>query len=362
MTTPKNGRIWYTAAVFAYLYAGNVVRAPYYDSKNPVLSFFFTSLAVLFLSFGIARYFACHTAVSSRYGARLFAGVAAVLSCVYCGSLIEKYSASLAGFSPEYGTLFAILGVAAVIIWTCVYGASHGRVCVIGFAMLTFWLFAVWTAASFFAFFSTSPVLPLESPFGAGRVVDIPSILGEMAYVLLDMVFLAVVLSDNETDKVKSTVPRAFVCGSVLFVIVSGANLFKNLLLFGEELAVAAKSPDLAAFRLVPLFDLPEMSVVVDSFACVLKVGVALCAVFYLLKDAYGVYYKHRVSQVLVFCVTVLGFGGLVLLRRAGLFSEKVAFAVLGVLGIAAFLLFVLYSKRPEKEKIEYHDTLRPNF
>ena len=50
----------------------------------------------------------------------------------------------------------------------------------------------------------------------------------------------------------------------------------------------------LAAIRLVPLFDLPEISVFMGTFASIVKISVYLTCLMYTLRNAFGTSYRHR--------------------------------------------------------------------
>ena len=165
--------------------------------------------------------------------------------------------------------------------------------------------------------------------------------LAETAYICLDTVFLAVVLCDGQNEETRNLTPRAFLRGTALFLLAVGANLVKNLLLFGQRLAGAAAYPDLAAVRLVPILDLPELSVMINTFACTVKLSVyAACAVT-LLKNAFGARYNAAVTNGF-FAAFLSAFCAFFFTMRQKA-AEGIDNAAFGAFCLAALICFVLY-------------------
>lgn len=340
----KNQLVSYSIAVFAFLYAGSVVRAPFYGTGSPILAYLVTGAAVMVYAYAAGAFFAGRTDLGRRGPAGVLAVTVTVLVCVAAGALTEEYIQRLGGFAVEYGKPFVLFCAAAGMLGCGVYAAFRARVCVTGLARLVFWMFGLWTAAGFFAFFTLKGAVMPDSPFADFSGVKWGALIGETAYVCLDLTLLAVVLTDRESPTVRQITPRAFLYGSFGFVLLSGLNLFKNLVLFGEEDAAAAANPDLAAIRLVPLFDLPEMSVFVGTFACAVKISVYACAVLFVLKNAFGERYSSRTACGSVYAVMAAACAGLFFARRKGALNAAVTLGVLLCLTVGALLCFVLYS------------------
>lgn len=340
-----NLSVSYTLVTFAYLYAGTVLRKPFFACGVPVLGFLVSGGAVLAFSYFCGRFFAGHTDRGTRAPSGLLAVFLCMLALIFSASMAMRFIFSLAYFSADYGTLFVIISAGAGCIGCALLCASRGRLSVSGFAFLTAVPFAVWTFFGFFAFFETKKVFPLVSPLKGFTVNGLVPLLAETAYMCLDMVFLAVVLCDRESKETRAVAPRAFFHGAALFVLISGANLFKNLLLFGEKMAAAAASPDLAAIRLVPLFDLPEISVFMGTFASIVKISVYLTCLMYTLRNAFGTSYRHRtVCGLFAAALAVLCIGFYFLRQKTG--AAGVDYAVLGIFCLAALLCFPLYAEK----------------
>ena len=124
-------------------------------------------------------------------------------------------------------------------------------------------------------------------------------------------------------------------------VLMTEGSIFKNLLLFGQRLAGAAAYPDLAAVRLVPILDLPELSVMINTFACTVKLSVyAACAVT-LLKNAFGARYNAAVTNGF-FAAFLSAFCAFFFTMRQKA-AEGIDNAAFGAFCLAALICFVLY-------------------
>lgn len=341
----RNQSVSYALVTFAYLYAGTVLRKPFYASGVPILGFLVCSAAVLAFSYLFARYFAGHNDRGTRAPSGILAASVCVCAVIFGASMIVRFLLSLSYFSADYGTPFVVICAGAGCIGCALFCASRGRLNVSGFAFLTAIPFAIWTFAGFFAFFETKRAFPIHAPLEGLTASGLVPLLAETAYICLDIVFLAVVLCDKESDETRKIAPRAFFHGAVMFVLASGATLFKNLLLFGERLASAAANPDLAAIRLMPLFDLPEISVFMGTFAVTVKISVYLACCMYLLKNAFGTKYRH--TAVCGTFAVALGLAGTAFyfLRQNGAWSG-LDYAVLFLFCIAALFCFPVYAVR----------------
>lgn len=341
----KNNLAAYSIAVFSFLYSGTVLYSPFYASGSAVLHYLVTGAAILVYSYAAARYFAARRGIGTRGPAGIFGVTVAFLTAVAAGSLVAEYVRALGGFAEEYGSLFTVVFAAGALLVCSIYGALRGRICVSGVACLAVWLFVVWTAAGFFAFFSVKRIVPLGAPFAHFLQTDVLALVKNTARVCLDITLLAVVLTDNESESVRALAPKAFLYGALGYVLLGGFNVFKNLLLFGEELCARLNNPDLAAIRLAPLFDLPEISVIADTFACAVKISVYACAVMFVLKDAFGERYSSRVGAFSVTAVAGAACAGILVLRGtdSGAVGTGDGWALI-CLAVAVFLCYVLYS------------------
>lgn len=338
----KNQAVSYALITFSYLYAGTVLRKPFYAGGVPLLGLLTSGGALLVFSYVCAACFAGRAGRGTRAPSGFFAVVCGMLCTVFCAAILARFLGSLAYFDADYGKPFVVICAFLACLGITLYAAAHTRLCVGGFALLTAIPFLLWTCLGFFAFFTTKKAFALTSPLGgfSFRTGLVP-LLAETAYICLDTVFLAVVLCDGQNEETRNLTPRAFLRGTALFLLAVGANLVKNLLLFGQRLAGAAAYPDLAAVRLVPILDLPELSVMINTFACTVKLSVyAACAVT-LLKNAFGARYNAAAANG-CFAALLSAFCGFfyALRQKAAAKSDWVAF---GAFCLAALICFVLY-------------------
>ena len=277
----KNRSISYSIYVFAFIYSGIIIYSPYYSAGNPVFNFVASSISGILYAFILTRLFTGGRTFLIK-AICLWSAIFSVISSVF---VVSEYVKELAGFADYYAewavSLFAVMS----IITCSVLCVRKGKVGAFAFAELVFPLFVAWTLSGFFAFFATRNVVLLDkSIFAVSGVVE--HAVKSAVYLCFDITFSGAILFAENNDK--ASVSGSLIKGTVWFVLLSGINLVKNLLLFGKDFALAIKNPDLASLRLVPMFDLPEISVVVNTFAGIVRLSACFYIVFVVAKDIFG--------------------------------------------------------------------------
>ncbi len=261
----KSNRIGMTVTVFVYLYSGYVLYCPFYGGENALLEYIVTSLFTLAAALVSSSFFSKRKAAGKRHASPYFAVVISVILAVLSSAYIALYTSLLGIFGEDYPAPLAALFFAAVIIAGGVMGAEKGRICVLSFCRMVLLPLVTVAIAGCFAFFTTKSAFLLPSPFASfsdGEFFHLPL---SIAYLGLDITFLSVILTDNESGEVRKASVQSVMKGTSLFVLFSGLCTAKNLMLFGEAYASEMISADLAALRLVPMFDLAEIAVVIRS-------------------------------------------------------------------------------------------------
>ena len=300
----KSNRIGMTVTVFVYLYSGYVLYCPFYGGENALLEYIVTSLFTLAAALVSSSFFSKRKAAGKRHASPYFAVVISVILAVLSSAYIALYTSLLGIFGEDYPTPLAALFFAAVIIAGGVMGAEKGRICVLSFCRMVLLPLVTVAIAGCFAFFTTKSAFLLPSPFASfsdGEFFHLPL---SIAYLSLDITFLSAILTDNESGEVRKASVQSVMKGTSLFVLFSGLCTAKNLMLFGEAYASEMISADLAALRLVPMFDLAEIAVVVNTLACQVKVLSYACLAFFSLKDAFGDGYSSRAAKYTFFAVS----------------------------------------------------------
>lgn len=310
MKSEKNNLlISYSIFVFTFLFSGNVIYSPFYDTENAVASFILTSIIVLAYTAFTGKFFSKRVCIQRKNAGGFFAFAILLTMVVPIGSLVCDYVKTLGTFADYYAKAFTVCFAAFSVIFCAVYGANKGRICVIGFATLIFPLLAVWTVAGLLAFFTTKNVVFPDMPFANITKIQWLDFVKNAAYVCLDITFAAVVLSNNQSEQTRKIIPHSMNSGAFAYVIFGGINLLKNILLFGSDFAKHINNPDLAAIRLIPMFDLPEISVMVNTLACVMKLSVYCCFIMFVLKDALTGRYSAAKSSTFLFAGGAVLFG-----------------------------------------------------
>lgn len=227
-----------------------------------------TGGCVMASAYGAARYLKTHT---MRNVFSLSVALS-ILLCAYSGAVGAQYVDLLSIFDRDYSGWLVAGGAAVWIVLCGGYAAARGRVSLQGTALLAIPVFATWTVVGFFAFMSIGRIqmseISLLPPRGEGVWVFI----GETIYMCADAV-LGVFCLDGKPKEGEPVGPHIFVEGAGIFVLVSGVKLIRDLLLFGQTLTAEVRDAELAAIRSVPMLELPEISVLVHTFAVVIKLG-----------------------------------------------------------------------------------------
>lgn len=307
----------------AFLFSGNIIYGLYPSSGNPILSYICISLFLLLLTFLTAKYF-----VSAKYALQnkkcrflaVFEGIVVLLPLSY---MLSVYADTLGSFAKYYASVQVLV---FAVIFTTISGiciARRGTLAVLGFARMTVWFMIAWIFAGWLGFAHTKNIVIPASPFGPAVKTDIIDIIKNTVIGAVDIVLLVFVLTDNKSDKEKKCILPQVLSGVWLYIAVSGINMLKNLLLFGADFLERLDNPDLAAIRLIPMFELPEISVVVNTAAVVLKISVYMCASFYMLKDAYAEKYSSaKVNVAFLSALCILSFFIIYIMKGNVLFTE----------------------------------------
>ena len=144
MKSKKNNlSISYSIFVFAYLFSGNVIYSPLYDTENAVVSFIFTSIIVLAYTAFTGKFFSKMVCIQRNNVAVFFAFAILLIMLVPIGSLVRDYIKTLGTFADYYAKMFTSVFAALSVIFCSIYCANKGRICVTGFATLIFLLLAL---------------------------------------------------------------------------------------------------------------------------------------------------------------------------------------------------------------------------
>lgn len=306
----KNTVLVYTLFVFSFLYSGTVISCPFYMLGEPVMSYLITSAFLGVYTFAAVKYFSVRRYVGRKKGGIYFAVLMAVLAVVPASLTACLYADSFGVFADYYAEPFTKYFALAALIFCSVYGAFKGRAAVSGFAGLAVPLLIMWTAAGFFAFFTTKQIVPLENPLKNLSDISVLNMLKGIGYFCFDITFISVMLPYKGDKEVASAASKGILYGVEGYILIAGINLLRNLFLFGEDFALSIPNPDLAAIRLIPMFDLPEISIVVNTFACAVKLSVYFLFAVSVLVQAFDDIKRKKYSIVLcslciAFCVFI---------------------------------------------------------
>ena len=272
MRIERNETVTNAAAVFSFFYAGTLLATPLYRSGHTLARYMAMSLLIAVFLPLCVKYFE-NREPCGRKGVRMVTAVMYVLAVSQpAACFVSAWTADLPRYADEYGSLavrlFSGLGCAACAVWA----ASEGKNAVAGIMTLTCLLYPLWTGVGSFACLETGSLCRLSPPFDGMDVNEWKEIGKELIPTAADCAVLAAFVTDGA--KGGRAVRHGAGYGAAAFVILAGINVMKNLLLFGEKLTRVTALPNLAAVRLVPMLELPEMSVIVGAVSLTVRLGV----------------------------------------------------------------------------------------
>ena len=337
---------WVTMLTLSFLLSGNILHGLYYSSGNPAVSFICISVFLALFTFLASKYFVSGVNISEKGYSRFFSVSAVAFAAIPLAYTVAVYTRMLGSFAGYYSTVQVTVFAVFSAVITGICAARKGVIALSGFARMTVYVMLVWILAGYFGFFHTKNIVPLQSVSDGVRGVDFVDIMKNAVLITVDTVFLFVVLTDNRTGEEKIRISHSALVGVWIYIAVSGINMLKNLLMFGKDFLVRLDNPDLAAIRLIPMFELPEISVVVNTFAVTVRVAVYLCALFYMLKDSFGeAYCTKKTEAVCFFAVSGTALAFLY-------FKNKLTFVTLVIpcIVMCALICAAFFSKR-KKDK-----------
>ncbi len=325
------GRI-YAATAFSFLYAGTVLGSPLYTGGHTVVRFAADAAAILAYTPFCMRYFECRTESADK-GALPFVAVA---FSFFCGGMqavyLSQFVRSLGDFSPYYARLPVCLFAVLACIGCALYGVFRGKNAVFGLTTAACGALLLWTAAGWLGFLTTGRIAYPSPPFAGITPDEWAGIAAEALMPCAEITVLCRALYAETPPDKRSTLRRYVYRGTAAGVLLAGVNVSGNLLLLGDALCRMTDNPDLAAVRLVPMFDLPEVSILVGVSALVIKLAVLSYASYGMLRGAFGRGKREIVRLAALGGWTALAAGLFLLcgVRRGA--RTALLFAVAGVL------------------------------
>ncbi len=275
--------LYYALAVFVYTYSGVVGKYPDYNA-NALLTYFFVSACAAVFAFAVSVFFTSDFENGNKIK-KIFPVLLFAFCALYTASDVCFFAYSIRLFDDYYSQTWCMAFSAGAALLCGAHLARRGKNAVTSFCILSSALFAAWTFFGLFAFFTAENALSVSSPLSLLEKTRFSGIIKDILYLNADLAVLAFVLSKNESKERRQTLKKAIPAGVFAFIAVSGINVLKNLLLFGDKLSDDAQNPNFTAIRMIPLFDLPEICVIVSAFACIIKICVSACAALFAIKE-----------------------------------------------------------------------------
>lgn len=341
-TRQKDKTLFATLAYCSYLCAGSILHPLYRTGPSPLVSFAASTACLLLFSRMAAIFFSRHELRKSPAARPL-----AVALCLFAGAVSAQYVDVLDLFDRDYGAPIVVLGAGAGLVACGTYAAARGKRSTCGTAFFALPTFVLRTLLGMLAFLS--PVRPdwlgevrgLSDSGGAGLVGSA----AEIVYLCADAALGVLVLGVDEEAENES-LPSACTRGAALFALLSGAELVRNLLLFGTELTLRARDPSLAAVRLIPHASFPEMSVVVHTFAAVLRLGFYLYLADAVLRKTDAVRWNGKRRFAILGLLASASTAGFYLCRNGGRLSDGAGYVAFGAVVLGACLSFAVVRKK----------------
>ena len=262
---------------FLFLFSGSIIFNLYYTSGNPIVCFLVTSAVLL----AVAVFLETISKIrKSKSFPRFFRVIFTVIAFVCLYFNVLTYADSLGTFADYYARLSVLVFAGFSVVASGYFAAKQGNNALTGFASMTAVAMISWTFAGFLGFFHTRRLVPVE--FSSLNITsdNIVEIIKAVLFTVADivLVFFAVENGDGSKNENKAV---GMMKGVISFALLCGINVGKNVFMFGSDFLSGLENPDLAAIRLIPMFELPEISVIVNTFAVnmrsMLYIRVILC-------------------------------------------------------------------------------------
>lgn len=297
----KGGRIGTTAVLtLSLLLSGDILFGLYYRNGSPILGYVCCSAILVVMVVPVAKFFTAGKKTPGKFRSRLLAVLLGVFLLIPFAYTVSVYARKLGSFARYYSHVQVVVFAVLFAVMAGIITAKKGEVSVSGFARLTAWTLLIWLMAGLLGFAHTKNVV-VQYPLYA---IDKSGVLGMLKNSVLqisDVVFVLAVVTDNKSASEKKRASSQVVWGTVIYIAVSGLNMLKNTLMFGGEFVSLLDNPDLAAARLIPMFELPEVGVIVNSVAVTLRSALYICGMFYVLKDSFGSLFSAKKASEATF-------------------------------------------------------------
>jgi len=331
---------------FAFLFSQSIIHNLYFHSGNAILSWLVSSAFLVMYVYGTSRWMLCRKSISQRSYSKFFAVFTALLMLPSAAFTVSEYVISLGTFADYYKTVHVALFALANTVCAAFIMSASGKDSVGGFAVMTAAFSALWVLVGFFGFLHTKNAVVPNSITANIANTDFADIAKNAVLITFDTFLLQFVFFNSAADGNKKILPKQILSGTVAFVCVSGVNMLKNLFMFGDEFIGGVNNPNLAAIRLIPLFELPEISVIVNAFAASLRLAVYICALSGMMKASFGASYIARKSGEILSAAVLLVSLAMIYMNDVREFANG---AVPVCLLLGAVMCFAFFSEKESK-------------
>lgn len=265
---------------FACLFSGTVLHGGYYASGNAVVGFCAVSVTLVLFAEIVGNIAEKGRLFSKTTLGKATSLIFCVIAIAFGGFWLREYLSSLGTFGDYYASGFVTVFTAISVVFFGVYCGFKGKKAITGFARMMSGLLVVCTLVGVLGFLHTKKIIPPDSPQRRLAETDFLSVAWICTAVCFDVIPIFAVLRRNGTACERTELVKSVKRGVFVFLIADGINMMKNILLFGEEFASSLNNPDLAATRLIPSFEMPEISVISGTAAVMVKISVYSAMIF----------------------------------------------------------------------------------
>lgn len=285
---------------FAFLFSQSIILNLHFRSGNAVLSWIISSVILVLYTAAVSGWLSSRKNISQKAYSKFFAVFTALLMLPSAALTVSEYVISLGTFADYYKTLHVTVFALVITVCAAFIMSASGKDAVSGFAVMTAALSVLWIFMGFLGFIHTKNAVIPDSVTKNFANTDFADIAKNTVLITLDTFLLQSVFFDSADAAEKKSLPKQILSGTVAFASVNGINMLKNLLLFGDEFIREVNNPNLAAIRLIPMFELPEISVIVNTFAASLRLAVYVCALSGMMKASFGTMYNVKKSTAIL--------------------------------------------------------------
>jgi hypothetical protein len=271
--------------IFMFILSGILLKNPVLSYSNIFLTSLFTILFGVLFSTLYYSIFISPKKLKSAFVKFVFTLIACTIAVIACAVYLFDFTLSVSYINDYYNSLLFMVALALVVIACACFAAYSGYRTISMLCGILVWVVPLFVFATYFSFIEAGyrePVkllfsFPLKSKFVFDSFKSALFLFSDISVLLYLMYSSKSVTNPKDFKKV-------YITGISIAIFFLLAETIKCNFLFGTDFLLVIKEPNLAATRLIPGLNVPEIFTVNLSCALLIKLSVYLSAANALIK------------------------------------------------------------------------------